>query len=83
MDRGFGSASNLRYMIDSNMSFLIPGRRSTRCVKDLMSRLVKERDDQDRVRIHDGVVYAVIEAEVAIVPRSKGDEDDSKDAIDL
>ena len=44
-------------------SFLIPGRKGTRCVKGLMSRLVRERDDQDRVRIHDGVVYAVVEAD--------------------
>ena len=28
-----------------------------------MSRLVRERDDQDRVRIHDGAVSAVVEAD--------------------
>lgn len=83
MDRGFGSATNLQFMIDSNMSFLIPGKRSTRCVKGLMSSLVKERDDPDRVRIHDGVVYAVIEADVAIVPKDGESDEDSNDTAEL
>jgi len=85
MDRGFGSAANLQLMIDAGMPFVIPGRKATRCVKGLMSALIRERDDQERVRIHDGVVYAVIEADVAIVPRHRrGEEEaDSNDTAEL
>lgn len=85
MDRGFGSASNLQFMIDSDMPFVIPGKHGTRCVKGLMSSLIRVRDEQERVRIHDGVVYAVIEADVAIVPRRrKGEEgEDSNDTAEL
>ena len=85
MDRGFGSAANLQLMIDSGMPFVIPGRQGTKCVKGLMSSLMKERDDQGRVRIHDGVVYAVMEADVAIVPRRRRGEEgeDSNDTAEL
>lgn len=85
MDRGFGSAANLQLMIDAGMPFVIPGRQGTRCVKDLMSSLIKVRDEPERVRIHDGVVYAVIETGVAIVARRrKGEEgEDSNDTAEL
>lgn len=82
MDRGFGSAANLRYMIDAGLRFVMPARKSTKCVKDLMSQLVKVKDDPDSVHIHDGVVYAVIEADVAIVPKSMGDEEEEEDGDD-
>jgi hypothetical protein len=50
-----------------------------------MSSLIKERDDQERVRIHEGIVYAVMEAEVAIVPRRRRGEEgeDSNDTTEL
>jgi len=85
MDRGFGSAANLQLMIDAGMPFVIPGRQGTRCVKGLMSSLIKVRDEPERVRIHDGVVYAVIETGVAIVARRrKGEEgEDSNDTAEL
>ena len=85
MDRGFGSAANLRFMIEAGMPFVIPGRHGTRCVKGLMSSLIRVRDDQECVRIHDGVVYAVIEADAAIVARRRrGEEgDDSNDTAEL
>ncbi|HSV42028.1 MAG TPA: IS1634 family transposase, partial [Methanomassiliicoccales archaeon] len=85
MDRGFGSAANLQFMIDAGMPFVIPGKQGTKCVKGLMSSLIRERDDQERVRIHDGVVYAVIEADVAIVPRRRRGEEgeDSNDTAEL
>jgi len=41
MDRGFGSAANLKYMLENDLSFVIPGKRGTKCVKSLMSVLVK------------------------------------------
>jgi len=85
MDRGFGSAANLQFMIDAGMSFVIPGRQGTKCVKGLMSSLIRERDDQERVRIHDGVVYAVIEAGAAVIPRRRRGEEgeDSNDTAEL
>jgi transposase len=85
MDRGFGSAPNLRYMIDNGISFVIPGKRGTKCVKALMSALIKSKGDPDIVRIHDGAVYSVIETDIAVVPRRKdADEDDeSNDTREL
>lgn len=85
MDRGFGSAANLRYMIDAGMSFVIPGKQATKCVKGMMSFLIRERDSQERVCIHDGIVYAVVEADVAIVRRQSGDEEveESNDTAEL
>ncbi len=85
MDRGFGSASNLEYMLDKGIAFVIPGKRSTRCVKELMSRLIKRLGDCDMLRIHGGRNYTVLEEKVAVVRRErKGeDDDDSNDTKDF
>jgi len=53
--------------------------KSTRSVKELLSQLVKVKDDPDSDRIHDGVVYAVIEADVAIVPKYERNDDEEGD----
>lgn len=82
MDRGFGSANNLRFLMESGTSFVIPGKRQTKCVKSLMSELIKVRDDPDRVMIHGDTVYSVIEAEVAVVPKIKPTDPDPEDSND-
>lgn len=77
-----GSAVNLRYLMESGTSFVIPGKRQTKCVKTLMSELIKVKDSPDRVMVHGDTVYSVIEAEVAIVPkrvRSDPDTDETND----
>ena len=81
MDRGFGSADNLRYLIESGIPFVIPGKRQAGCVKDLMSELIKDRESPDRVMIHGGTVYSVIETEAAAVRKDAGgrDPDDPDD----
>jgi transposase len=77
MDRIFGSAGNLDYMLANGYSFVMPGRKNTRCVKALMSRLVKQRHDSALWRMYGGTVYSVLETEIAIVPKRKpSDEDD-------
>ena len=82
MDRGFGSAANLRYLIDSGTSFVIPGKRQTRCVKALMSELVRLKDSPDRVMIHGDTVYSVLEAEVAVVPREDPSDPEGEETND-
>ena len=47
MDRGFGSAANLKHMLENGLSFVIPGKKETKCVKSLMSVLVKEKNHAD------------------------------------
>ena len=85
MDRGFGSASNLEYMLDRGISFVIPGKRSTRCVKGLVSRLIKRLGDCDLLSIHGDRTYTVLEEKVAVVRRERRgeDDDDSNDTKDL
>ena len=83
MGRGIGSAANLRNMIDAGLRFVIPTRKSTRSVKELLSQLVKVKDDPDSDRIHNGVVYAVIEADVAIVPKYERNDDEEGDDAEL
>ena len=51
MDRIFGSTSNLDYMLRNGCSFVIPGKKGTKCIKTLMSRLVKQKNE------HQGVLY--------------------------
>lgn len=51
MDRIFGSTSNLDYMLRNVCSFVIPSKKGTKCVKTLMSRLVKQKNE------HQGVLY--------------------------
>jgi len=82
LNRGFGSAVNLKYMIDNGMSFVIPGKRATKCVRSLMSALIKAKGDPDIIRIHDGAVYSVIETDAAIVPRKKKDPDADMESND-
>ena len=82
MDRGFGSAVNLRYLMVSGISFVIPGKRQTKCVKALMSELIKVKDSPDRVMIHGDTVYSVIEAEVAIVPKNVPSDPDTDETND-
>lgn len=85
MDRGFGSAANLRYLMESGIPFVIPGGRRTGCVKALMSELIRSRDSPDRIMIHGDTVYSVLEAEAAVVPRrvpsdpGAGDTDDTRE----
>jgi len=76
MDRGFGSASNLKYLLEKEVSFVIPGKKATRCVKALLSRLVKEKHHADSLRLHDEHTYSVLESEVAIVPRAEPETED-------
>ena len=47
-------------------------KRQVGCEKDLMSELIKVRDSPDRVMIHGGTVYSVIETETAIVRKASG-----------
>lgn len=76
MDRIFGSAGNLEYMIANGYSFVLPGKKGTRCVKSLISKLVKRRHDADLWKMHDGTAYTVLEAEVAIVPKRRPSDED-------
>lgn len=82
MDRGFGSANNLRFLMESGTPFVIPGKRQTKCVKSLMSELIRVRDDPDRVMIHGDTVYSVVEAEVAIVPKGRPSDPDTDETND-
>ena len=86
LDRAFGSAVNLNYMLDNNISFVIPGKRGTKCVKKMMSDLIKVKNDPDIERIHDGVIYSVTETSVATVPKGTTDtetDEDSNDTTEL
>ena len=86
LDRGFGSAANLSHMLNNGISFVIPGKSGTKCIKSLITSLIKEKGVPDSIRIHDGKVYAVIETHVAVVPKgttSDVDEEDSNDTRDL
>lgn len=76
MDHIFGSAGNLEYMIANGYSFVLPGKKGTRCVKSLISKLVKRRHDADLWKMHDGTAYTVLEAEVAIVPKRRPSDED-------
>ena len=82
MDRGFGSAVNLRYLMESGILFVILGKRQTKCVKALMSELIKVKDSPDRVVIHGDTVYSVIEAEVATVPKKVLTDPDTDETND-
>lgn len=85
MDRGFGSASNLRYMLEHSISFVIPGKKGTKCVKSLMSRLVKEKQRADGLMTHDRNTYAAYASKVAVVPKACNDdvEEDSNDTAEF
>ena len=77
MDRIFGSAGNLDYMLANGYSFVMPGKKNTRCVKTLMSKLVKGRHDCSLWKMYEGTVYSVLETEIAVVPKRRpSDEDD-------
>ena len=82
LDNGFGSVANLEYMIDSGMSFVIPGKRGTKCVKKLMTDLINAKGDPNIVRMHDDTVYSVIETRVAIVPKGTVSEEEDEDSND-
>jgi transposase len=86
LDRGFGSATNLKYMLDGDMAFVIPGKNATTCVKSLASSLIKAKGDQDLIKIHEGAVYSVLESYVAVVSRKQKCQDieeESNDTYDL
>lgn len=82
MDRGFGSAANLKYMLENDLSFVIPGKRGTKCVKSLMSSLVKSKTHADGLMIHDKRTYSVYESKVAVVPKAKKDDPEDDDSND-
>lgn len=84
MDRGFGSATNLKYLIENETSFVIPAKKGTKCVKSLMSQLIKEKHDSDLLTIHDHQTYSVLRSEVAIVPKKNGGviDEDSNDTAE-
>lgn len=84
MDRIFGSANNLDYMLRNGYSFVMPGKKGTKCVKALMSKLIKEKGNADLWKMHDGTVYSVLDTEIAVVPKKKPSEedDDSNDTVD-
>jgi hypothetical protein len=81
MDRGFGSAANLKHMLENGMPFVIPGKKGTKCVKTLLSALVKEKHNAGNLMIHDRTTYSVYASKVAIVPKTGGNDvdDDSND----
>ena len=85
MDRGFGSVANLAFLIENGTSFVIPGKRGTKCVKALMSELAKRKGEVSMERIHEGVSYFVLEREVSIVPKKEKaeEDDDSNDTYEL
>jgi hypothetical protein len=85
LDRGFGSAHNLKYMLDNRTAFVIPGKRGTKCVKTLMSALIKAKGDPDLDRIHGGAAYSVMESYAAVVPKRTAaePEEDSNDTAEL
>jgi transposase len=78
MDRGFGSASNLKYMTEKDLSFVIPGKKGTKCVKTLMSMLAKEKQNPDLLMMHDDISYSVMGSQIAIAKKGKqnGPEDE-------
>lgn len=82
MDRGFGSAANLKYMLENGLSFVIPGKRGTKCVKSLMSSLVKSKTHADGLMIHDKRTYSVYESKAAVVPKAKKDDPEDDDSND-
>lgn len=71
MDRGFGSADNLKYMLENGPSSVMPGKKGTKCVKSLMSMLVKEKRHADSPMVHGKRAYSVFESKVAIVPKQR------------
>ena len=85
MDRGFGSASNLRYMLEHSISFVIPGKKGTKCMKSLMSRLVKEKQCADGLMTHDRNTYAAYASKVSVVPKACNDDvgEDSNDTAEF
>lgn len=63
-----GSADDLLSNIGS--CFVIPARRKTPFVKNMMTQLVRRRTEQRAIRHFDGRTFTVYESEIAIVPRS-------------
>jgi transposase len=76
MDRGFGSAANLKYMLENGMSFVIPGKKGTKCVKTLLSTLVKEKHNADDPIIHDRTTYSIYTSKVAVIMKKEVSDTD-------
>jgi len=72
MGRTLGSASDLDRMLDNGTQFMMLGKRGTRCVKKLMSDMIKLKGDPDLDAFHDGKAYSVIETSVAVARRDPG-----------
>lgn len=75
MDRGFGSGSNILYMIEVGMSFVVPANMDTRGAKTMVTRFNGRRNEK---RIFDGHSYEVWETEMALVPAKRRNTDGSQ-----
>ena len=82
MDRGFGIAANLKYMLENGSSFVIPGKKGNKCAKSLMSVLVKEKNHTDSLIVHDRHTYSMYTSQVAVVRKTKNDDNESNDTIE-
>jgi len=78
MDRGFGSASNQRDMIADGISYVIPAKAGTKCVKELVTQLVKEEKNPDAVMVHGGTAYSVVQTKAAVVRKKKPSDEDGE-----
>lgn len=80
LDRGFCSGRNIRHMLASGRSFVIPARTDLSAVKRLLSAFKGAKGKEKRV--HDRHAYTVLTAEIGLRPSARESADGSE-AYDL
>ncbi|HJJ47120.1 MAG TPA: IS1634 family transposase [Methanocorpusculum sp.] len=83
MDRIFGSAANLAFLLDNHVSFVMPGKKNTKVIKTIMSNLSKNNTNSDYMQIYNGVTYTVMEFKIGLLPKDPASSNSSDDSNDL
>lgn len=77
LDPELGDADNLEVLVKTYISFVVPARRKTPSVKQMLSQVVRKRADTRSVRRHGDSSYVVYDEELTVVPRKTARRPDS------
>ena len=82
LDQCSGRADNLSSLVSDHVSFVVPAKKKTPVIKQILSQVVKKRSDPRSLRRYNDENFIVFDSEVAVVPRKTSKKPDYPDDDD-
>ena len=79
MDQSSGHADNLLDLVEDQINFVVPAKKKTPVIKQILSQVVKKRTDPRSLRRYNEENFIVSDSEIAVVPRKAAKRLDNPD----